>query len=488
MEQSGSNAWNLNFSNGNRGNNNKLTNKNRVRPVAALEGEERKQEVMVKAEDILAAHLDCIRGKASSPDAIKFEVHLFENITDLTECINNRTYEPLPSITFVVTRPVCREVFAANYRDRVIHHYIALRLESLFEQVFSDRTYNCRVGKGQLYGVRQLASDIKECTENFTKPCYYLKCDMKGFFMSIPRQRLADKIDAFVLEHYKGEDIEELRYLSRVTIMSDPTKNCIKRSSKELMDSVPVGKTLRTSKPGCGLPIGNLTSQHDANFWLNDFDWWLSLVLLIIHHGRYVDDFFLLHRDKKRLLEAIPKIRAYLAALGIILHPRKIELQSIYKGIKFTGMVVKRDRIYPSNRMVANFENLIHYMNTLPDDYTVSQLEHYVCSINSYLGLMRHTDSYDIRKRIMLKMDGRFYKHLYIKGRYECVRIKQKYRRDAVARKKLRDKRNFEYLLSNYDDERDGYNKRKGNSPDPEPRKGGGNRGREGSSGGEYRR
>lgn len=113
--------------------------------------------------------------------------------------------------------------------------------------------------------------------------------------------------------------------------------------------------------------------------------------------------------------------------------------------------------------MVANFENLIHHMNTLQDDYAVEQLEHYVCSINSYLGLMRHTNSYDIRKRIMSKMDRKFYKHLYIKGNYECVRIKRKFKRDVIVRRKLRDKRNFEYLLDNYD-ERQGYDKGKGNS------------------------
>ena len=453
METSGTSAWNLNFSTGNRGNNNKVTNKNHVRPVTALYGRGEVTVVMVKAEDILAAHYDCIKGKASSPDAIKFEVRLFENVIELTEQVNSRTYKPLPSITFAVTQPVCREVFAANYRDRVIHHYIALRLEPLFESVFGDRTYNCRAGKGQLYGVRQLASDIKRCSENFTKPCYYLKCDMKGFFMSIPRQQLSDKIDAFIVKNYHCDDIEDLRYLSRVTIMNDPTKNCIKRSSEELMSRVPIGKSLRTSKSGHGLPIGNLTSQHDANFWLNDFDWWIENGLHVPCHGRYVDDFFLVHQDNEVLLEAIPRIREYLAGIGVTLHPRKIELQSAYKGIKFTGMMVKRDRIYPSNRMVGNFENLIHYMNTLPDDYTIEQLGRYVCSINSYIGLMRHTNSYDIRKRIMLKMDRKFYRHLYIKGRYECVRIKRKYLRDVIARRKLRDKRNFEYLLSHYDDE-----------------------------------
>ena len=367
---------------------------------------------MVKAEYIIAAYEDCRKGKASSPDAIRFETYLFENITDLVERINSRTYEPLPSITFVVSRPVYREVFAANFRDRVIHHYIALRLEPLFEGVFSDRTYNCRCGKGQLYGVKQLAADIKECSENFTKPCWYLKCDMKGFFMSIPREELANKVDAFIVDNYKGDDIEDLRYLSRVTIMNDPTKNCIKRSSEETMAKVPKGKTLRGAKKNHGLPIGNLTSQHDANFWLNDFDWMLE----------------------------------------IILHPKKIELQSVYKGIKFTGMVVKRDRIYASNRMVSNFKQLVHHMNTLPDNYTIEDLQHYVCSINSYLGLMKHCDSYDIRKNIMLEMDLRFYKHLYIKGHYECVRIKNKYKRDIINRKKLkkRNGKDFDLLMDNY--------------------------------------
>lgn len=415
---------------------------------------------MVKVEDILAAHYNCRKGKASSPDCIKFEMRLFENITELTEQINSRAYAPLPSITFVVSRPVYREVFAANYRDRVIHHYISLRLEPLFESVFNDRTYNCRVGKGQLYGVNRLAADVRACSVGYTKPCWYLKCDMKGFFMSIPRRNLADKVDDFIVTNYKGEDLEDLRYLSRATIMNDPAKGCINRSSEEEIAKVPVGKTLRTSRPGHGLPIGNLTSQHDANFWLNDFDWWMETTMGFIYHGRYVDDFVLVSECKRRLLEAIPKFRAYLSSIDITLHPRKLELQSAYKGIKFTGMIVKRERIYASNRMVSNFEQLIHHMNTLPIDYSIEQLEHYVCSINSYLGLMRYCDSYAIRKRIMLKMDRRFYRELYIKGRYKMVRIKKRFRRSTIAKNAVKKKRNFEILMDDYYNERHADGKR----------------------------
>lgn len=308
----------------------------------------------------------------------------------------------------------------------------------------------------------QLAADIKECSENFTRPCWYLKCDMKGFFMSIPRKQLTDKVDKFILENYKGDDIEDLRYLSRVTIMNDPTKNCIRRSPEEIMKMVPAGKTLRGAKPGHGLPIGNLTSQHDANFWLNDFDWMFDIFLHIYWHGRYVDDFYVIYPDKQSLLDAIPKIRSYLIVLGATLHPRKIEMQSVYKGVTFTGMVVKRDRIYASNRMVSNFEQLIHYVNTLSEGFSIETLQHYVCSINSYLGLMRHCNSYDIRKRIMLKMDRRFYRFLYIKVRYECVRIKQKYKRDLINRKLLRNNnsKNFDILINNYYDENENHKSR----------------------------
>lgn len=408
---------------------------------------------MVQAEEILAAHYDCIDGKASSPDAIEFDVALFENIISLTDSINARNYQPLPSISFVVPKPVYREVFAANYRDRVIHHYIALRLEPLYEEVFSDRTFNCRRGKGQLYGIKRLEADIREASDNYKYPCWCLRGDMQGFFMSIPRQRLADKVDAFIVKNYKGDDIEDLRYVSRITIMNDPTRNCIRRSPESEFAKVPAGKTLSTTKQGCGLPIGNLTSQHDANFWLNDFDWMFEIFLHIYYHGRYVDDFYAVHRDKLVLLNAIPYIRHYLGEYGINLHPRKISLQLCSRGVKFTGMVVKNGRIYASNRTVANFRDLIYKMNLLPQDYTLDQINSYLCSINSYLGYMRHCSSYAIRKKVLLMMDRRFYRHIYIKGRYESVALKNKYKRLREARKILAhaSSKRFDYLMENYD-------------------------------------
>lgn len=71
--------------------------------------------------------------------------------------------------------------------DRIVHHYIALRLMPLFEEIFSERTFNCRKGKGQLYGINTLKEDIRQCSNNYTVDCHIMKLDLKGFFMSIDK-------------------------------------------------------------------------------------------------------------------------------------------------------------------------------------------------------------------------------------------------------------------------------------------------------------
>ena len=123
---------------------------------------------MVTTAGLLEAYYDCRQSKRQTASAIMYEVDYETKIIVLRDRINARTYLPGKSICFVVTRPKYREVFAAAFEDRIVHHYIALRLEPLFESIFSPRTFNCRKGKGQLYGINMLLNDIRECSENYT--------------------------------------------------------------------------------------------------------------------------------------------------------------------------------------------------------------------------------------------------------------------------------------------------------------------------------
>ena len=390
---------------------------------------------MVTTEGMLEAYYDCRRSKRRTASAIVYEMNYESNLIALRDRINTRTYQPGKSICFVVTRPRYREVFAASFEDRIVHHYIALRLEPLFELVFSPRTFNCRKGKGQLYGVKMLEADIKEASNNYTTDCYIMKLDLQGFFMSIDKSMLARMIDKFIVKYYKGNDIDDLRYLCQVVILHCPEKNCERHSPREMWDHLPANKSLFTNGEGKGVAIGNLFAQLFANFLLNELDWYIE-ELSIKYHGRYVDDFYCIHKDKQVLLSAVPKIRAKLAELGLSLNPKKFYFQHYTKGVEFTGAVVKPYRTYCCNRVLTNFIAAVRKLNRSKN---IDDVTHAVCSINSYLGLLRQSNEYAQRLKILKMIEPRAYKWIYIKGHYEVLCIKNQYKRNYMTQKRIRD-------------------------------------------------
>lgn len=390
---------------------------------------------MVTTDGMLEAYYDCRRRKRRTASAIVYEMNYESNLIALRDRINTRTYQPGKSICFVVTRPRYREVFAASFEDRIVHHYIGLRLEPLFELVFCPRTFNCRKGKGQLYGVKMLQNDIKEASNNYTTDCYIMKLDLQGFFMSIDKSMLARMIDQFIVKYYTGSDIDDLRYLCQVVVLHCPEKNCERHSPAEFWQHLPANKSLFTNGEGKGVAIGNLFAQLFANFLLNVLDWYIE-ELGIKYHGRYVDDFYCIHADKQVLLGAIPKIRVKLAELGLSLNPKKFYLQHYTKGVEFTGAVVKPHRTYCCNRVLTNFIAVVRKLNRARN---IEDVRHAVCSINSYLGILRQSNEYGKRCKILRMIEPRIYKWIYIKGRYEVVAIKNKYKQSYITKKRIRD-------------------------------------------------
>ena len=390
---------------------------------------------MVTTAGLLEAYYDCRRNKRKTASALVYEMDYESKLIALRDRINTQTYKPGKSICFVVTRPRYREVFAASFEDRIVHHYIALRLESLFEQAFCPYTYNCRKGKGQLYGTNMLRQQIIECSDNYTTDCYIMKLDLRGFFMSIDKRILADLIDRFVEEKYTGEDKDDLRRLCRIVILHEPEKNCERHSPASYWNYLPANKSLFTNGEGKGVAIGNLFAQLFANFLLNSLDW-LVEELGLTYHGRYVDDFYMIHRDRMVLLNAVPRIRKKLSELGLELNERKFYFQHYTKGVEFTGSILKPNRVYTCNRTITNFVAAVRRLNKAKD---LRQAEHAVNSINSYLGLLRHNNEYNTRKRVLMMIESQAYEYVYIKKNYRILALKNKYKKRVQTYKRIRD-------------------------------------------------
>lgn len=370
---------------------------------------------------MLMAYYDCKKHKQNTNSAIEFSMNYEKALIELRDEINAHTYKPGTSICFVVSRPRYREVFAASFRDRIVHHYISLRLTPLFEKIFNPRAYNCRKGKGQLYGVKMLERDIRECSENYAKDCYVLTFDIKNFFMSINRLVLAKKVDDFIVQYYEGEDKEELRYACQTVLLHDPTENCERRSPKSMWLHLATGKSLFTTEKGDGVAIGNLFAQIFANFLLTPLDWYIES-LGFRYHGRYVDDNDIVDKNKQKLLAAVPKVRQFLATLGLRLNEKKTYIQHYSKGVEFTGTIIKPGRTYVCNRTVHNFSESVRQLNRAKNAEVVRKA---VSSINSYLGILRQNTEYTNRCRILSRISpGIFREYIFIRGHYDIVSLK----------------------------------------------------------------
>jgi len=378
------------------------------------------KETLSLTEEIFLAYYACRKNKRNTLNALHFEKHFEHNLFVLIEQIKTNTYCPGQSIAFIVNKPVKREIFAADFRDRVVHHFIINKLNPLFEKEFIHDSFACRIGKGTHFGVKRVADFIKTCSKNYTHDCSILKLDVLGFFMHINKNVLYERLTLFINQKYKESDKALLLALCHKIIFNDPTKNCIIKGSKNNWDGLPNNKSLFYSPPNCGLPIGNLTSQVFANFYMNTFDHFMKKELGIKYYGRYVDDFIIVHQDKDYLKSLLSIISNFLQSnLQLTLHPKKIYLQHYSKGVPFLGTVIKPNRIYIANRTKGNFYAAIKKQNAVVQNTKASReaQKQFLSSMNSYLGIMKHYKTYRLRKKMLFKnLSGWWWNQAYLSG------------------------------------------------------------------------
>jgi hypothetical protein len=384
----------------------------------------------ITIEELFEAYFKCRRHKRNTANAIAFEVDYESNLVALLEEINDGTYEPGKSITFIVDKPVKREIFAADFRDRVVHHLVINKLNHLFEKEFIYDSYACRTGRGTHFGIKRVNNFIRSCSLNYTKDCYILKLDIRGFFMHIDKNILFEKLKVFVNEKYKEGDKELLLELCQKIIYNNPTEKCVIKGKRSNWDSLPQDKSLFYSPADCGLPIGNLSSQVFANFYMSIFDHFIKHDTGIKFYCRYVDDFVLVHSDKEYLKSCIPLIKDFLKfKLHLILHPKKIYLQHYTKGVQYIGVIIKPYRINIAKRTKHNFCRIIEKMNLIARNHKPNRQENdrFLCSMNSYLGIMKHFDTYYLRKKIIIRnLSGWWWNYVYLSGGISKFRLRQK--------------------------------------------------------------
>ena len=326
-------------------------------------------------------------------NALKYEMELEINLSRLLNLLQTRVYVPGESICFVVTIPKPREIFAADFGDRIVHHLLINEVQDIFErEIFIDDSYACRAGKGNHYGV----SRIKKYADTFK---YYGSFDIANFFGSIDKAvTLASFIKVIRLARRPDWWKEEVEWLAHTIIFHNPAENYYYKGDPLLKEQVPAVKSLIGKDGTKGLPIGNLTSQFLANVYLNELDQFVTKTLGAKGYGRYVDDFIVFGNSLAEIRAWRWQINQFLNdELHLVLHPKKFQIQPTSHGIPFVGYFVKPSGVTIRRNVVKTLKKKFYGWNKSKN------LVEMLPSINSYYGHLGKARSARLRKHLIDK-------------------------------------------------------------------------------------
>lgn len=309
-------------------------------------------------DNLCAAWEEFIRGKRKKEDVQAFAQQLGDEIVHLHEDLKAGAYRHGPYVHFRIQDPKPRDIHKAMVRNRLLHHAIHRQLYPFYDRLFISDSFSCRVDKGVHRALDRFRTMARKASKNHVRTCWVLKCDIRKFFASINHEILL----SILAERITDEKL--LKLLSRVIGSFEAT-------------------------PGNGLPLGNLTSQLFANIYMDALDQFMKRFLHAEYYIRYADDFVILSSDKEQLISFLPVIQVFLRdRLQLMLHPDKVFLQTIAKGVDFLGWVH-----FPHHRVprTVTKRRMFLRIRQWPEE----------AMLQSYLGMLSHGDAWELQLRAM---------------------------------------------------------------------------------------
>jgi len=323
---------------------------------------------------------------------VAFEVDLYANLCRLNEQISDRSYTPLHNYSFMHRRSQKpREVFAAEPALKVMMAFALTNISPIIERNLSPRTFNNRVGMGAQLAVNTVIDDIYEVSEGYTKPCWIIKLDYKGYFPNMNRDFSLKTVLDIVKSEYHKPDKPDVIYCLAQACHCDPDR-ARRKSPLWEWNEYPSYKSVYRRPPGIGGSIGFTFWQAVASLYPVSVDRFIA-ENVSRHFVRYVDDTVIVTDNKEMVLAMIPEIRRRLADIGITLHPKKFYCQPAEHGVEFLGYRILPDRIHLKMRTIKRALGVARSGERGKNNY--------LNAINSYLGMIKATSDLKWAKKLL---------------------------------------------------------------------------------------
>lgn len=278
---------------------------------------------------------------------VSFELFLSSNLIQVYTVLKNRTYIHQRYNIFLIREPKIRVIMSECMQDKIINHLVSKYiLFPLIEPKLIEANVATREGKGSKKASLYMKRYINHLKENYEK-IYVLKCDIHKYFYSIDHEILLTKLKKIIFdpELYQlvKTIVESTDYEYVEELLSDKIKNereriqSLKISNQEKQMKWNELNRIPKFQKGKGLPIGNMSSQIMAIFYLNDLDHFIKEKLRIHHYIRYMDDLILIHPDKEYLKYCLCQIEEKVKNLKLKLNHKTQITELSTTGVIFLG-------------------------------------------------------------------------------------------------------------------------------------------------------
>jgi retron-type reverse transcriptase len=318
------------------------------------------------------------KGKRFQQNVLAFNHNLESELIQLQTELEAKRYCPGPYRTFVIQESKRRLISAAPYRDRVIHHALCNVITPIFESTLISDTYANRIG----FGTHKA---LDRFTQFARSSRYVLQCDICKYFPSIDHEILK------LLIRRKIKCPDTLWLIDKIINNSN--------EQEAIFEYFPNDDLLTPFQRRHGLPIGNLTSQFFANFYLSGLDHFIKETLKIRKYLRYVDDFALFSDDWQLLTDSRQAIEEYLTTLRLKIHPIKSQLFETKHGANFLGF-----RIFPTYIRVRtdNLRRARKRLRKLQNSYAIGHVAdadvHH--TLQSWIAHLSYGNTWQLRQQI----------------------------------------------------------------------------------------
>lgn len=335
-------------------------------------------EKLISWDNLVLAAKKAHRGKRCKGCVRRFEFNLESELLQLQDELTSKEYVPGSFKIHWITRPKKRQISAAPYRDRVVHHALMNVLEPILDRHFHSDSYACRKEKGTHAAADRLQKLMRHNR-------YALQCDIQKFFPSIDHE---------ILKLYFRRLIKDPNILWLMEMIVDYS------NQQETVNSWFRGDNLFTPiERRKGLPIGNLTSQWFANWYLNGLDHFITKQCGCGSYVRYCDDFIVLAKNREALLDLRYKINDYLDGIRLNLHINKNFIRPTRAGLTFVGMriwlyhrLLRKDNIRAFRKRIRWMQNA-YACGVIDTNYIKPRLA-------SWVGHSSHTNNYKLLCRL----------------------------------------------------------------------------------------